>query len=155
MNTLEQQTRWMGAAVREIEQLERRYAAACRQGRLAAAVGRALGRRTALLSLDELLGGRMAGAGRSVGLRSVPIARIVASEGRAGDFDRRFRPLQSHTWERWRSVAAALLAGAALPPVELLAVGDRYAVRDGHHRISAAAALGARDVDALVTRIGG
>ncbi|HMQ35532.1 MAG TPA: hypothetical protein PKD53_32795, partial [Chloroflexaceae bacterium] len=82
--------------------------------------------------------------------RSVPIARIVASEGRSGDFDRRFRPLTTHTWDRWRGVALALVRGEALPPVELIAVGDSYAVRDGHHRISAAAALGQREVDALV-----
>jgi hypothetical protein len=35
--------------------------------------------------------------------------------------------------------------------VELVQVGDVYFVRDGHHRISVALALGQRDVEAEVT----
>jgi len=35
--------------------------------------------------------------------------------------------------------------------VELIQVGDVYFVRDGHHRISVARALGQRDVEAEVT----
>jgi hypothetical protein len=35
--------------------------------------------------------------------------------------------------------------------VELLLFTGQYAVRDGHHRISAAVVLGQRDVDAVVT----
>ena len=44
--------------------------------------------------------------------------------------------------------------GDTLPPVELLRVGDRYFVRDGHHRISIAKALGHNSVDAVVTMVG-
>jgi hypothetical protein len=36
-------------------------------------------------------------------------------------------------------------------PVELIQVGEVYFVRDGHHRISVAAALGQQEVDASVT----
>ena len=67
------------------------------------------------------------------------------------DFDWAFRPRVWDTAERWRRVAEAWLEGVALPPVELIRVGDVYFVRDGHHRISVAAACGAREIDALVT----
>jgi hypothetical protein len=38
-----------------------------------------------------------------------------------------------------------------LPPVVLVQVGDVYFVRDGHHRISVARALGQLDIEAAVT----
>ena len=40
-----------------------------------------------------------------------------------------------------------------MPPVELLKVGDIYFVRDGHHRVSVARALGRADIDAYVTDV--
>ena len=43
------------------------------------------------------------------------------------------------------------MRGRSLPPVELIQLGDAYFVRDGHHRISAAAALGQQEIDAQVT----
>jgi len=41
--------------------------------------------------------------------------------------------------------------GISLPPIELVQVGNKYYVRDGHHRISVARRLGKIDVDAEVT----
>jgi ParB-like chromosome segregation protein Spo0J len=49
-------------------------------------------------------------------------------------------------------VAEARLRGINLPPVQLIEVGGRYYVRDGHHRISVAQALGDTFIDAEVTR---
>jgi hypothetical protein len=85
------------------------------------------------------------------GIQSVPIEKIRGSQGRAEDFDLQFRPLQEHTRDRWLSVASALQKGIVLPPVELVQVGQEYFVRDGHHRISVARALGQADIDAEVT----
>jgi hypothetical protein len=147
----DQQWRWLTSESRRVDSLQRRYRKAYLQALLADSLARFRGRSNALQSLDALLAGRPLRGSTSVGLRSVPIAAIVASEGREGDFDSWFRPLRDESWDRWRSVAQALIEGIALPPVELLAVEGRYAVRDGHHRISAAAALGQRDVDALIT----
>lgn len=149
--TPEQQARWVAAQLRPENGLQRRYRQAHLRAALAAALARARGRSSALRPLEALLAGRGPRGGRSAGLRSVPITAIVASEGRSGDFDTRFRPLRTDTWERWRGVARAYLRGDPLPPVELIAVGDLYAVRDGHHRISVAVILGQREVDALVT----
>jgi hypothetical protein len=149
--SLDQQQRWMAAQARPEDMILRRFRHAHRHAALAALAPRVFGGRAALLTLAELLGGRALRGSRSAGLCSVPIAAVVASEGRIGDFDARFRPLRLDSWDRWRSVALAVVRGDALPPVELLAVGGCYAVRDGHHRISVAAAMGQREVDALVT----
>lgn len=85
------------------------------------------------------------------GLRSVPIARIRGSEGRAHDFDGHFNPLTENTQFRWLSVYQAKLADRPLPPVELIQVADDFFVRDGHHRISVARSLGEEFIDAAVT----
>ncbi|GAC1548431.1 MAG: hypothetical protein NVS2B7_24350 [Herpetosiphon sp.] len=85
------------------------------------------------------------------GRQTVAIDSIRGSESRVTDFDAAFRPTHPHAAERWCKVAAAWQQGAALPPVELIRVGDLYFVRDGHHRISVARTYGAREIDALVT----
>ena len=87
-----------------------------------------------------------------VGIRPVPIRQIHGSESRAGDFDWYFKPLQTHTKGRWLSVATARLKGITLPPVTLIQIGEDYFVRDGHHRVSVANALGEDYIDAEVTR---
>jgi hypothetical protein len=87
------------------------------------------------------------------GVQAIPINQIVGSEGRSNAFDRWFAPLGEHTRERWQGVAAAWLNGTPLPPVRLLQIDDRYIVRDGHHRISAAAIFGAATIEALVERV--
>jgi hypothetical protein len=43
--------------------------------------------------------------------------------------------------------------GEAMPPVDLLRIGEIYFVRDGHHRVSVARALGHTDIDAYVTDV--
>ena len=87
-----------------------------------------------------------------IGVQSVPIEHIQGSEGRLDDFDSAFNPLHERSRSRWLSVASVRLAGAALPPVELIQSGDIYFVRDGHHRISVAKALGEQYIDAEVTQ---
>ena len=109
------------------------------------------GRPYTLLSVDRVLEGRVGNHQIYAGQRSVPLARIVGSENRCHDFDRSFRPLQDHTRERWIGIAAAMLRAQPMPAVELIQVGDNYFVRDGHHRISVARALGYHFIDAQVT----
>ena len=88
-----------------------------------------------------------------VGIRPVPIHQIHGSESRVGDFDWDFKPLQTHTKSRWLSIATARLKGIILPPVTLFQIGEDYFVRDGHHRVSVAKALGEAYIDAEVTRV--
>lgn len=87
---------------------------------------------------------------RALGQQAVAIDAIVGSEGRASDFDRAFAPLGDHTRDRWLSVARARIQGRPLPPVQLIQTADGYYVRDGHHRISVARALGEEFVEAEV-----
>src|SRR5690348_12536819 len=90
---------------------------------------------------------------RKLGLEVVPLESIVGTVDRARDFDRRFRPTSRRVRSRWENIAAAMRRGDALPPVDLLRVGDLYFVRDGHHRVSVATALGRNDIDAYVTEV--
>jgi hypothetical protein len=80
----------------------------------------------------------------------VPICQIRGTESRAGDFDCNFNPLRDHNQGRWQHIAGARQLGKALSPVDLVQVGDLYFVRDGHHRISVAQALGQQDIEAKV-----
>lgn len=105
--------------------------------------------------LQALCSGMQAGQSRQgtyMGMRTIAIETICGSEERAEDFDNSFRPLSAHNRDRWLSVAEARLRGLPLPPVHLLEVGGRYFVRDGHHRISVARALGESFVDAEIVR---
>lgn len=85
-----------------------------------------------------------------VGTKSVDITKIYGSEDRTQDFDRDFNPISQRIRERWTHIARLFLKGEALPPVELIQLGDGYFVRDGHHRISVARALGNRYIDAEI-----
>ena len=85
------------------------------------------------------------------GRQTVEIGKIIGSENRIGDFDDQFHPLRSQSKDRWMSVAGARIQDVPLPPVDLIQVGDRYFVRDGHHRISVARTLGQHFVEAEVT----
>jgi hypothetical protein len=85
------------------------------------------------------------------GPHTVPIEQIRGSEGRSNDFDRDFNPLQDHCKSRWLRIAKAREQDKVLPPVVLVQVGGVYFVRDGHHRISVARALGQLDIEAEVT----
>jgi hypothetical protein len=83
----------------------------------------------------------------------VELDAIVGSVDRSRDYDRRFRPTSGRTRGRWEQIAAAARRGESFPPVDLLRVGELYFVRDGHHRVSVARALGRTDIDAYVTHV--
>jgi len=109
------------------------------------------GRSRRLLTLDEITAGRTVHPHHCCGVRMVSIDRIQGTEGRSRDFDCDFNPLHERNRRRWLNVAMARVQERSLPPVELIQVGDIYLVRDGHHRISVARALGQLDIEAEVT----
>ena len=84
------------------------------------------------------------------GQQTVPLSHIRGSDERSHDFDAGFHPRQSHSRQKWLSVAMVNLSGNPLPPVDLIQVGSVYFVRDGHHRISVARALGQQEIEAAV-----
>ena len=104
-----------------------------------------------LFTLAEVEAACTIDAHHYAGIRTVAIDQIYGSQDRGCDFDCDFNPLQDHSKERWLSIVNARQRGKALPPVDLVQVGDVYFVCDGHHRISVAHALGQRDIDAQVT----
>jgi hypothetical protein len=103
-----------------------------------------------LLNLAETEAHGFLGNRYSAGLQAVPLRQIRGSQGRCQDFDVEFYPLQDHLKSRWLRVATAWRLGIPLPPVELIQVNDIYYVRDGHHRISVAKALGQMEIYAEV-----
>jgi len=108
------------------------------------------GRAHELLSLADVPRSCAADIQNCDGAHAVVIALICGSESRSTDFDRDFNPLQDRTRDRWLGIAAARQRGRCLPPVTLIQIGDRYFVRDGHHRISVAKALGQKAIEATV-----
>jgi len=88
------------------------------------------------------------------GIREIPLEAICGTvePSRATLFDRCFRPAASAR-HRWQRLWVAEQRGAVLPPISVVAVGDVYAIRDGHHRVSVARARGAMTIDASVDAI--
>jgi hypothetical protein len=83
-------------------------------------------------------------------LQSVPVAAIVGSVDRHTEFDHNFNPLLLSSRHRWRRIYQAMMSDVALPPVQLYKLGNRYYVRDGHHRVSVAKFCGIEYIDAEV-----
>ena len=84
------------------------------------------------------------------GLQVVPLEKIVGSEGRYADFNKKFLPKHDHLRGRWTRVDQARLTQVNLPPVSLFEIGGVYFVRDGNHRVSVARQQGAANIDAEV-----
>jgi hypothetical protein len=93
-------------------------------------------------------------ARRRLGVQTIAVETIVGSSDphKAELFDRSFRPPE---WSRgrWSQMYDAASRGAALPPISVYRVGDEHFVRDGHHRVSVARALGAAEIDAVVVEL--
>ena len=87
----------------------------------------------------------------SRGVVEIPLEAIVGTTepNRAAEFDQHFRPT-ARTRCRWQRVFMAFHCGTSLPPITVVQVGDRYAIRDGHHRVSVAKALGSLTIPAIV-----
>jgi hypothetical protein len=83
----------------------------------------------------------------------VPLDAIVGTVDRMQGFDRHFRPTTPEVRARWERIAGAMRRGEPMPPVDLYRVGEVYFVKDGHHRVSVARALGRHDIDAHVTEV--
>lgn len=85
-----------------------------------------------------------------VGRCEIPVDRVVGTVSRAQDFDRGFRLLNPALADRWQALARAAESGVEFPPVDVVRLGDMYFVRDGHHRVSVARALGRPTIVARV-----
>jgi hypothetical protein len=133
----------------------RAWSAWIRRGRAGAARRRA---ETELLtSLFDVHPAASTAPRRTLGLRTVPIDRIVGTMRHPSQNTADFRPLprlRGRNWSaRWQRINRAMDRLATLPPVELVQAGDDYYVADGHNRVAAARRAGAIDVDADVTQL--
>ncbi len=90
---------------------------------------------------------------RRLGLQTIPLDSIVGTVDRGREFDRRFRPTSSKVRGRWERIATAMRRGESLPPIDVYRIGDLHFVKDGHHRVSVARALGHDVIDAYVTEV--
>jgi hypothetical protein len=106
-----------------------------------------------VLPYDEVIDALGFVSEHRLGLQVVKIETIIGSVDRGRDFDRRFRPTSGRVRSRWEQIATAVRRGEALPPVDLLRIGEIHFVQDGHHRVSVARALGLADIDAFVTEV--
>jgi hypothetical protein len=132
---------------------EKAFSSAARARRRASLVRRLRGRRgdCGRLPVHDETTLRSGSATAGLGLREIPLEAIsgTVEPNRAAQFDSEFRPA-GPTRSRWQSVWLAADRGAPLPPISVVAVGDAYAIRDGHHRVSVARARGAVTIDAIV-----
>jgi hypothetical protein len=106
-----------------------------------------------ILPFDEVVAALGRTGERRLGLQVIPLDSIVGSVDRARDFDRWFRPRSGRSRERWERLARAQRRGEAIPPIDVYRVGELHFVKDGHHRVSVAHALGLRSVEAYVTEV--
>jgi hypothetical protein len=106
-----------------------------------------------ILPFEEVVAALGRRGERSLGLQSVDLDTIVGTVDRSREFDRSFRPTSSRVRPRWEGIAAAQRRGKSMPPVDLYRIGNLHFVRDGHHRVSVARALGHDSIDAYVTEV--
>jgi hypothetical protein len=106
-----------------------------------------------ILPFDEVVAALGRTGERRLGLQVIALDSIVGSVDRTRDFDRWFRPRSGRTRERWERLARAQRRGEPIPPISVYRVGELHFVRDGHHRVSVAHALGFRSIDAFVTEV--
>jgi hypothetical protein len=107
-----------------------------------------------ILPFDEVVAELGRVGEHDLGLQNVQLDTIVGTVGRTGGgFDRQFRPTSSQVRGRWERIAGAMRRGEPMPPISLYRVGEVHFVRDGHHRVSVARALGRTDIDAYVTEV--
>ncbi|MGA2141772.1 MAG: transcriptional regulator [Brevinematales bacterium] len=115
-------------------------------------------KRNALFRFDEVKS-MLSPEGMSyMGLQTIPINKIMGSEGRYSDFDINFLPLKDNNRGRWQNIELANLKDLHLPPILVYKIGDFYFVRDGNHRVSVAKEFGQEFIDAdvveLFTKVG-
>jgi hypothetical protein len=96
-------------------------------------------------------------ARRPVGVRTVPLDRIVGTMRHPSQNTADFLPLprlRGRNWQgRWQRINGAMDRLELLPPVDLGQVGDDYYVEDGHNRVAAALRNGGVEIDADVTQL--
>jgi hypothetical protein len=111
-------------------------------------------KRTDLLSLYDVKEMIKPKSESYIGIRAIPIDKIVGSEGRYQDFNLAFLPKKNLLKGRWQSIDQAHMKYVELPPINVYKVGDVYFVRDGNHRVSVARSRDIEFIDASIVELG-
>src|SRR3954468_3397708 len=116
-------------------------------------LGRGPGDIDAILPFDEVVAALGRVEERYVGLETIPLDSILGTVDRATGFDRQFRPTTVPVRARWERIDNAIRRGEPMPPISVYRIGEVHFVRDGHHRVSVARAMGLTQIDAYVTEV--
>jgi hypothetical protein len=106
-----------------------------------------------ILPFDEVVGALGRVEERYVGLLTIELDSVLGTVDRGRGFDRQFRPTTARVRARWERIANAARRGESLPPISVYRIGEVHFVRDGHHRVSVARALGRSSIDAYVVEV--
>jgi hypothetical protein len=107
-----------------------------------------------ILPFEEVVAALGRVSEHEVGLELISLESIVGTVDRDDTrFDRAFLPISPDAQERWQRIATARRRGAAMPPIDVYRIGELHFVKDGHHRVSVARALGDETIEAHVVEI--
>ena len=104
--------------------------------------------------LDDRAGWAAAASRRALGIQAIDVDSVTGTVEplKARTFDRALRP-DPESREQWKRIWMAHAGGAPLPPVSVYRVGGEHVLRDGHHRVSVARALGLERIDADIVEL--
>ena len=103
-----------------------------------------------LLMFDQVRRRLNLGLPQVEGERTIAVADIIGTVGRAGDFDGCFRPREPHLAARVNQIRAAK-PEAVNEAIDVIRVDRAYFVVDGHKRLSIAHETGMEFIDARVS----
>ena len=86
----------------------------------------------------------------NLGIKEIPLGKIVGSVEKYSYFDKNFVPKNNIVKQRWISIYTAYMVETMLPPVILYKIKDDYYVYDGNHRVSVAKFLNFASIEAEV-----
>ena len=86
----------------------------------------------------------------NLGIKEIPLGKIVGSVEKYSYFDKNFVPKNNIVKQRWISIYTAYMAETMLPPVILYKIKGDYYVYDGNHRVSVAKFLNFASIEAEV-----
>jgi len=121
--------------------------------RISARLRRVPGDVNVILPFEEVVAALGRRGERRLGLETIELDSIVGTVDRGREFDRRFRPTSGRVRTRWERIATAQRKGEAMPPIDVYRIGELHFVKDGHHRVSVARAMGFKVIDAWVTQV--
>ena len=86
----------------------------------------------------------------NLGIKEIPLDKIVGSVEKYSYFDKNFVPKNDIVKQRWINIYVGYMMDSMLPPVILYKIKDDYYVYDGNHRVSVAKFLHFASIEAEV-----